>query len=127
MIGSVQSPAQHPRVTLSLDRLGLLDLDAESGEAHIGELLRGEQPDRGNAEITEDLRAEPDLAPLARARRLRTRIARRNGVNRHARHAVAQEHEDAAAVLLEASERRVHGLGAAENVANDIGAMQPRK
>src|SRR5262245_43464885 len=73
---------------LSLHRLGLHDLDAEAGEAHIGDFLRGKQPDRGNPEIAEDLRAEPDLPPLARARRLRARIARRNGMNRHARDAV---------------------------------------
>src|SRR5205814_4622177 len=41
-----------------------LNLNPESGKPNIGELRGGQQPDRGNAEVFEDLRAEADLAPL---------------------------------------------------------------
>ena len=40
------------------------DLDAEAAETHVSALAGGEQADRGDAEVLEDLRAEPDLAPL---------------------------------------------------------------
>src|SRR5258708_6077694 len=53
------------------DRLARGDLDAEAREAHIVVIGRGQQADRGNAEILEDLRAEADLAPLALTRRFR--------------------------------------------------------
>ena len=49
------------------DDLGLGDPDAEAFEADIVALARGEKIDRGNAEILQDLRAEPDLAPFALA------------------------------------------------------------
>ena len=45
----------------------------------------------------------------------------------HAGGAVAQEHDHAASFLLEAPQRRVHGLRAAEHVADDVGAMQARQ
>ena len=45
----------------------------------------------------------------------------------HAGRAVAEEYDDTAAVLPEAAERGVHGFCPAENVANDVGAMQARQ
>src|ERR1700719_3184890 len=56
---------------LPLQRLGRDDLDAEAGEPDIGALGRGQQPDRGDPEVFEDLRAEADLAPLPAAGGLR--------------------------------------------------------
>src|SRR5690554_517994 len=41
------------------------DLDAEAFKADIMLLARGDEFDRRNAEIAEDLRAEADLAPFA--------------------------------------------------------------
>src|SRR5437764_121162 len=48
-------------VWLSVHRLGRQNFDAEAGEAHIGAFGRGEQPDRRDAEVAQDLRPEPDL------------------------------------------------------------------
>jgi len=45
----------------------------------------------------------------------------------HARRTVAQEHEHAAALLLEATQRRVHRVSPAEHVADDVGAVEPRE
>src|SRR5688572_1371361 len=86
----------------SLERFRRDDLDSEPGEPDIGELGRGEQSNRGYAEVLEDLCAEPDFAPLPRARNLGAgRAGLRNGVRGHARRAVAQEDDDAAAFLFE--------------------------
>src|SRR5690606_11842171 len=41
------------------------DLDAEAFEADIVAFARRDQPDRGDAEILENLRAEPDFQPFA--------------------------------------------------------------
>src|SRR5712692_6595522 len=84
----------------------------------IGPLARGEKPDRGNAEVAQDLRTEPDLAPLALARRRRRgcQLAVRHRY-RHAGGPVAQIDEHAAAVLLEAGERAMDRLAVAEHVA----------
>ena len=41
------------------------DPDAEAFEADIVALARGDQIDRGDAEILQDLRAKADLAPFA--------------------------------------------------------------
>ena len=86
-----------------------------------------EQPDRAHAEVLQDLRAESDLAPLTRARGFRRALLLRQRLHRHAGGAVAQHHDDAAADLLEARERRVDAFPAAEHVGDDVGAMQPRR
>src|SRR5262245_14637820 len=79
------------------------NLDPEAGEPDIGELAPGDETDRGNTEVFEDLRAEPDLAPLPRARLFRADMAGlRDRMRRHAGGAVAQKHEDAAALSLKA-------------------------
>src|ERR1700730_16707734 len=76
----------------AVERFGGHDLDAEACEPDIRELARREQADRRDAEVFEDLCAEPDFAPLPRARNLRAGGARlRNGVRRDAGGAVAQE------------------------------------
>src|SRR5438445_4267679 len=48
----------------SSNNLGLGDVDAKAFEADIVALARGDQVDRGNAEIFQDLRAQADLAPF---------------------------------------------------------------
>src|SRR5262249_56269006 len=53
-----------------IDALGRHDLDPEAREPDIGEPGRGQQADRGDAQILENLGAKPDLAPLPRARDL---------------------------------------------------------
>jgi hypothetical protein len=52
------------------DRFACGDLDAEAREAHIMVIGRGQQADRGNAEVFQDLRTEANFAPLMLARRL---------------------------------------------------------
>ena len=79
-----------------------------------------------DAEIAQDLRAEADLAPLRRP--LAFRAGRRGAgeFGRHARRAVAQIDQHAAPSSL----NRCSTLSidaAAEDVADDVGAMQPRR
>src|SRR5581483_1142666 len=62
----------------AVERLGRHDLDAEAAEADIGALRGGEQADRGDVEVAQDLRAEADLAPLPRARGFRAGVAVRD-------------------------------------------------
>ena len=50
-----------------IDDVGVLDGDAEAVEPDIVPLARGKEPDRGDAEVAQDLRAEADLAPVALA------------------------------------------------------------
>src|SRR5262245_41412371 len=84
----------------SIQMLRRDNLDPEAGKPHVGELRRGEQPDRGNAEIFQDLGAQPHLAPLARARHLRAGGRRlRDRVGRHAGSAIAQEYQHATTLL----------------------------
>ena len=48
-------------------------------------------------------------------------------IGRHTRRAVAQIDQYAAPSLLKGFQRRVDRHAAAENVADDVGAMQPRR
>src|SRR5260370_39405038 len=48
-----------------LQRLGRRDLDAEARDPAIAARPRGIQADRGDAEIAQDLGAEPDILPTA--------------------------------------------------------------
>src|SRR5450830_1202920 len=112
----------------AFQRFGRHDLDAEAAEADVGALAGCEQADRGNAEVFENLRAEADLAPLPRTGGFGAGVALvRNFRYRHAGGAVAQIDDDAAAGRLELRERGADRLGAAEHVADHIGAMQPRQ
>src|SRR5262249_23595877 len=58
--GFARNSSRRPSVGEALlgDRLGRHDLDAEAGEADVAVLGRGEEPDRRDAEVFEDLRAE---------------------------------------------------------------------
>src|SRR4029077_17516091 len=104
------------------------DLDPEPAQAHISMLARRQQPDRADAEVLQNLRAEADLAPRPRARRFGRALAvLRQRLHRHAGGAVAQHHDHAAPGLLEARERGIHALRAAEHVLDDVGAVQPRR
>ena len=88
----------------------------------------GQEADRVDAKVFQDLRAEADLAPLPRARLAGRRVARfRDGDDGHARGAVAQQHEHASAFGLETRQRLVNCFRAAEHVGDDVGAMQPRQ
>src|SRR5690348_7693084 len=78
------------------------DFDAETAEADISALARGQQADRGNAEILEDLRAQADLAPLLRARSIRAGVTVRDVGDRNAGSAVAQVDDHTAPSLFEA-------------------------
>ncbi len=96
-------------------------------EAHIAARARRQEPDRMDLQVPQDLRAEPDLAPLGHARgRALMAFAGLTGerCGGHARSAFAQIDEDAAPARLEGT---VHGLERAliaEDVAQDILAMQ---
>src|SRR5206468_9566408 len=58
------------KAALAVGCFGVGDFNAKAGQADVGEFRRGQQPDRGNAEVLQDLRAEPDLAPLLGAGRI---------------------------------------------------------
>ena len=71
-------------------------------------------------------------SPISRHCRVRASLGRgvagfRDRHDRHAGGAVAQQHQHAPALGLEAGQRAVDRLGAAEHVGNDVGAMQPRQ
>src|SRR5262245_7526292 len=110
------------------DRLGRYDLDVDASETHVGSLAGSQQPDRGNPQILEDLRTEPDFPPLLRTCDIGTGVAFvRNFCDRHARRAVAQEHDHSPAGCFEAFKRSVDRLCTAKHIANDVGPMQARQ
>src|SRR5690242_10316889 len=81
------------------------DLDPETTKAHVSALGGGQQADRGNPEVLQDLGAKPDFAPLPGAGRIRFGIASmRDFSHRNAGRTVAQIDDDAAPVSLEALE-----------------------
>src|SRR5262252_5801603 len=87
---------------LAVDRLGRGDLDAKAGQSDVTVLGGGQKPDRRDAEISEDLGAEADLAPLAISLSLRSRASLlRRRSHRHARSAIAQDHDDTMPLLFE--------------------------
>src|SRR5215472_15179059 len=85
----------------SFQGFGRDDLDAEAAEPDIRALARRQQPNRGDAEVAQDLRAEADLAPLHVALALRAGAFLADHRDRHARGAVAQIDEDTPAGRLE--------------------------
>src|ERR1700723_3523825 len=118
-----------PPFRSTFERLGPHDFNAEAGEPDISRRPRRRyEPDGIDAKVLENLRAEADFAPLPRAR-----LAGRgfggfwNRYHWHARGAVAQQHQDAPTLRLEARECLMDRFGAAEHVGNDIGAVQPGK
>src|SRR6202023_3927927 len=78
-----------------VDRLNPRDLDAEAGQADIGHAARrGQQPDGIDAQVLEDLRAQPNLAPLPGARLLGRGVAGfRYRHDWYTGGAVAQQHQ----------------------------------
>src|SRR5690242_11762040 len=65
--GGAAARASRSSTLRRLKDLGLGDVDAEPLKADIVALARGDQVDRGDAEILEDLGAEADLAPFVLA------------------------------------------------------------
>src|ERR1700754_1377245 len=100
------------------------DLDAETGQTLVVVRRRGEVPDRGDAEVAQDLRADADLAPLLVAVSL-GRFLLSNGCHRDARSAVAQIYQHAAAGFAKMLKRYMHALIAEENILDDIGLVEP--
>ena len=84
--------------------------------------------DRGDAEVPQDLRAEPDLAPLA----LRAAASERrrpvgeasSSARRRCRRA---DRRGRRGPPREALQRRIDRLRAAEHVGDDVGAVQPHR
>src|SRR5260370_6133731 len=107
------------------DRLGGFDLDPEAGESDISARAGGEEPDRGDAEVPQNLCAEADVFPLPAALQLRSAALLRKRHCRHPRGAVAQVDEDTAPGMLEPAQRGMDRLGAAEHVFHYICAVQP--
>src|SRR6516162_6619733 len=123
--GDAQSTA---RRDLTIDDFGRRDLDSESGKAYIGAFRRGQQSDRTDAEVLENLSAEPDLAPLLRAGDLgAARTGLRDGVGGNAGSAVAQEDNNPAPLALEMLQRKLDRMRVSKHVTDDVGAMQPRQ
>src|SRR6185437_13224688 len=85
------------------------DLDAEAGKSLIVVNRRRQVPDRGDAEIAQDLRADTDLAPLPVAVGFGGFFLGKRR-DRNTGGAVAQVDEDAAAVLPETLEHGLHAL-----------------
>src|SRR5262249_10915931 len=112
------------RWDLTINDFSRSDLDSKAGQTDIGAFRRGQQSDRGDAEILENLSAKPDLAPLLRAGRFG---AARDGMGGDAGCAIAQEYDDAAAFALETLQRKLDGMGISEYVADDVGAVQARQ
>src|SRR5260370_8393672 len=102
-----------------IDSLGRHDLDAKPRKADIGELGGGEQADRCDAQVLENLGAQAHLAPLPRARHFGPGRARlRDGVRGHTRRAIAQEDDYAAPFLLEALQCGLDRMPAPEAIAD---------
>src|SRR3981081_212849 len=96
------------------------DLDAEAGQSLVVVHRRRQVPDRGDAEIAQDLRADADFAPLPVAVGF-GRFLLRQRRDRNAGGAIAQVDQHAPAVLLEAIEHRLHALRPGEDVLDDVG------
>src|SRR3954470_20872376 len=102
------------------------DLDAEAGEALVVVHRRGEMADRGDAKIAQDLRADADLAPLLVAVGLRRfRLVERR--HRHARGAVAQVNQHAAAGFLEMFQHDLQPFRPGKDVLDDVGLVKSRQ
>ncbi len=114
-----------PELRLPVDPFDRRDLHPKAREPDIFARRVGAQADRGDAEVAQDLRAEADFAPLHGARGVGVDGLGAAEVGGHACGAVAQVDQHAAAVLLEPFQRAVDDA-AAENVADDVGAVQAR-
>src|SRR6202165_823883 len=111
-------------LTLSFKLFVADDLDAEAGQSLVVVHRRGQMPDRGDAEIAQDLRADTDLAPLLVAVGFRG-IFLRQRRNRNAGGAVAQIYQYAAAGLPVMLEHDRHTLRPGEDIPDDVGLVKP--
>src|ERR1700722_3209103 len=115
-------PGQSSRV----DRFDRGDLYAEAGKTNVGAWVVGAQPDRGDPEVAQDLGAQSDFTPLGLARVVGADRVSAAQIRRNSRRAVAQIDERAAPLGLEAAQNLRDWVGA-ENIAQDIGAVQTRR
>src|SRR5947207_15195975 len=98
------------------------DLDAEAGQSLVVMHRRRQMPDRGDAKIAQDLRADADLAPLPVAVGFRGfRLIERR--HRYAGSAIAQVNQHAATVLPELLEHRLNARRSSEAILDDIGLV----
>src|SRR5262245_5297414 len=98
------------------------DLDAETGQTLVVVHRRGEVSDRGDAEITQDLRTDADFAPLLVAVGFRGLLFA-DGFDGNAGSTVAQIDQHAAAGALEMVEHEPHALLPGEEVFHDVGLV----
>src|SRR5437763_741893 len=83
--------------TLSIHPYCLGDFDAEAGEADIMAFAGGDEADRMDAEVAQDLSAKPDVAPHLLARGGTARLLALHMADRYARRSLAQIDEHARA------------------------------
>src|SRR5262249_33860103 len=112
---------------LTFNRLGRHYFNSKAPETHIGPFAGGKQANGGNAEVLENLRAQPNFAPLTRAGRVRPSVAMGNIGDRHAGSSIAKINDNPPASRLESGKRRTDRFRATEHIAYDVGAMQPRQ
>src|SRR5690606_32500427 len=114
-----------------LSDLGLCDADAEAFQPDIVALARGDQVDRGDAEVLQDLGSEPDLAPfvLAIARFLVVLVAAPVAALLLADTdgAFPQIDDDAALLRAHRLHDAIQPAARAEHVGNDIFRMQAHR
>src|SRR6478672_12638370 len=82
--------------------------------------------DRSDAEVAQDLGADPDLAPLPVAVGFGGSL-RRQWCHRNTGGAVAQVYQHAAAGLLEVFEHGLHALRPSEDIPDDIRLVKARQ
>src|SRR5690348_18431423 len=114
--------------TSAVYRLRCDNFDAESRKTDISPFGGGQQPDRGNPQILENLRAKTNFAPLARAGGVGSGVTFMRDIrDRNPRRAVPQIDDDAASRLLESRKRCMDRFGAAKDVTDHVGTMQSRR
>src|ERR1700760_4324116 len=119
--------ANPKKTDLAFEMLVRNDLDSETGQSLVVVHRRRQVSDRGDAEVTQDLRADADLAPLPVAIGLR-RFGFADGLDRNAGSAVAQIDQHAAIGSLEVLQHRLHPRRTGgKEVLDDVGLVQPRQ
>src|SRR5690349_3325588 len=109
----------------SLDLDGLRDIYTKTGEAYIVARAGGDEADRVHIEVTQDLCAEAYIAPhLLADRGTACLLGAHFLACRHARGALAQIDQHAAALALEDVIDRVEHMRRAEDIGDDVLAMQ---
>src|SRR5258705_8124909 len=102
------------------------DLDAKTGQPLVIVHRRRQVPDRSNAEITQDLRADADFTPLPVTIGLR-RFLFADRLDGNPGRSIAQIHQHAAAGLLEMVKHDLHARLAGEEILDDVGLVQARQ